>query len=167
MTRGSGWLGALGVAVLTLSGCHTYTPVSTPAPGSTVRVRIPVISAAADPNAPQQTVSVEGQVVESGDTLVLAMRNRQEYGAYREIVQFDTVRLGPDQRQSVELSEFSAQKSIALGVVITGGVTLLAATAFGFGGGGDEPIDPGDPPPQSIVISNKLIAGILGLLGGG
>lgn len=161
------WIGAALVAAVGMSGCHTYTPVSTPTPGSTVRVQIPVISAAADPNAPQQTVSVEGQVVESGDTLVLAMRNRQEYGAYREIVQYDTVRLGPDQRESVELSEFSAQRSIGLGVIIAGGAALLATTAFGLAGGGDGPIDGGEPPPQSIIISSGLISRILGLVGGG
>ncbi|MEM7415452.1 MAG: hypothetical protein AAF389_08145 [Gemmatimonadota bacterium] len=152
--------------VLGTAGCHSYTPVSTPMPGSTVRVRVPVASALADPNAPPQTASIEGQVVESGDTLVLATRNRQEYGAFREIVQYDTVRLGPDQRYSVELSEFSTGKSVALGLAITGGAALLAATAFGGGGGDDSPIPGGPPPPQPIVISNGLISSILGLLGG-
>lgn len=153
-------------AVVGTAGCHTYTPVSTPMPGSTVRVRVPVASALADPNAPPQTAAIEGEVVASGDTLVLATTNRQEYGAFREIVQHDTVRLGPDQRYSVELSEFSTGKSVALGLAIAGGAAILATTAFGGGGGGDTPIGTGPPPPQPIVISNGLISSILGLLGG-
>jgi len=89
-----------------MTACHSYTPVTTPPPGSTVRVRIPVRSALDDPNAPPQTRAVEGQVLETGDTIVLATRSRREYGAYREIVQYDTLRLGPDQRYSVEVQDW-------------------------------------------------------------
>jgi hypothetical protein len=152
---------------LFLGACQTYTPTTNPVPGSTVRVRVPVTSAVADPNAAPQTIAVEGTVVESGDTLVLATTTRHEYGAYREIVQFDTVRLGPDQRFSMDVVEFSSGKSIALGLVLAGGAALAASAAFGVGGGDDQP-DPGTPPPPqgALVISSSLIAGILGLLGG-
>lgn len=160
----------LGVAVLAvlMAACHTYTPVETPMPGTTVRVRIPVINAAANRNAAPQTVSVEGVVVETGDTLVLSTTNRQEYGAFREIVRADTVRLAADQVFSVERSDFSSKKSVVLGVVLTGGAALLAAAAFGGLAGDDKPINPGEPPPMgTIIVSNSMIAGILGLLGGG
>jgi predicted component of type VI protein secretion system len=151
-----------------LGACQTYTPVTNPVPGSTVRVRVPVTSAVANPNAAPQTLAVEGTVVESGDTLVLATTNRQEYGAYREIVQFDTVRLAPDQQYSVEVVEFSVRKSIVLGLVLTGAAALAASAAFGVGGADDAPIPGNPPPPQgALVISSSLIAGIIGLLGGG
>ena len=163
---------ARGLALITAvgaAGCHTYVPVQTPVPGSTVRVQIPVVSAAADPNAPPQTVSLEGLVVESGDTLVLATTRRQEYGAFREVVQYDTLRLAEDQRYGVEAVEFSAGKSVMLGVGLAAGVGLIAIAAFnGGGGGGDTPIDGGPPPPQgAVVVSSSWVAGLLGLLGGG
>lgn len=167
MTRIQTRMAFLTVLLLGAAACHSYTPVTTPIPGSTVRVQVPVVSALADPNAPPQTVPVEGLVVQAGDTLVLATTNRREYGAYREIVQHDTIRLGPDQRASMELSEFSTGKSVALGLVIAGGATVLALTAFGFGGGSTTPIDGGPAPPQSIVISNGMIAGLIGFLSGG
>ena len=169
--RRAGFVGVF-VALLAAAGCHSYTPVSTPAPGTTVRVHIPVVSALQDPNAPPQTETIEGQVVEAGDTLVLALRTRQEYGAFREIIQYDTVRLGPDQRSGVELSEFSTGRSVALGLAIAGGATVLAVTAFGLSGEGGGPIDGGPPPPPSftgpsVTVSNGLISGIMRLLGGG
>jgi len=162
-------LGLAAVFVVALLGaCQTYTPVTNPTPGSTVRVRVPVTSAVANRNAAPETIAIEGDVVEAGDTLVLATTRRHEYGAYREIVQFDTVRLGPDQQYSVEVVEFSARKSIILGLVITAGAALAAAKAFGVGGADDKPL-PGEPPPPqgALVISSSLVAGILGFLGGG
>jgi hypothetical protein len=147
-----------------LAGCFSYLPVETAPPGATVRVRIPVTSAVADPNAPPRTVSVEGTVLESGDTLVLATETRREYGAFREIVQFDTVRLAPDQRSSVELQGFSKGKSIALGVGIAAGVTGLALVAFGGVFGGDPP-GPPDGPTPAVVVSRSLLSALLGVIG--
>lgn len=168
MTRAELRCGGLVALAIIIAGCHTYTPVTTPVPGTTVRVRLPITNAAANRNAAPQTVSVEGIVVEAGDTLVLATTNRQEYGAFREIIQFDTIRLGPDQVYSVERSDFSTKKSIGLGLVLTGGAALLAAAAFGGLGGDDAPIPGGPPPPMpTVVVSNSFIAGILGLFGGG
>lgn len=168
MNRSTARLGGVLVAAILAAGCHTYTPVASPVPGTTVRVRIPVINAAANPNAAPQTVSVEGVVVEAGDTLLLATTNRQEYGAFREIIQFDTLRLSAEQIHSVEQSEFSTQKSIGLGVLLTGGAALLATAAFGGLGGDDSPIPGGPPPPApTIIVNRSIVAGILGLLGGG
>lgn len=167
MTRGAFRFGLVLAAAGLLVACHTYTPVTTPAPGTTVRVRIPVTNAAANRNAAPQTVSVEGLVVATGDTLLLATTNRQEYGAFREIIQFDTLRLGADQIHSIERSDFSTKKSIGLGVVLTGGAALLAAAAFGGLGGDDSPIPGGPPPPApTIIVNRSIVAGILGLLGG-
>ena len=163
--RGPG--GAFVVVVLagSLAGCHTYTPVSAPSPGSTVRVHIPVQSVRANPNAPQRTETVQGQVVAAGDTLVLATRSRVEYGAYREIVQYDTLRLGPEQRTSVEVQEFSRGRSVALGVGLTVIVAGAAFLAFGgtFGSGGE---GLPDDSPNPAVVSFPLGSILLGWLPG-
>lgn len=148
--------GRLGAGLVLLSAtlmtaCHTYTPVSAPAPGSTVRVQIPVRSAVDDPNAPIPTRAIEGRVVSAGDTLVLATQNRYEYGAYREIVQYDTLRLGPEQRASVQVREFSRRRSVVLGVALTGIVVGAAILALGntFGSEGDGL--PDDTPNSSVI----------------
>lgn len=150
------------VAAAVMTGCHTYTPVTTPAPGTTVRVQIPVRSAMDDPNAPTPTRSVEGLVVEGGDTLVLATESRIEYGAYREITQYDTLRIGPDQRSSVEVREFSKGKSVVLGVAVTGIVVGAALLALGgtFGSGGEGPSD-GTPNPAIVGIPVSALLGWL------
>lgn len=161
--------GPIGTLVVLLSAtlmtaCHTYTPVSAPAPGSTVRVQIPVRSAVDDPNAPTPTRAVEGQVVAAGDTLVLATRDRFEYGAYREIVQYDTLRLGPEQRSTVEVREFSNRKSVVLGLAVTGIVVGAAILALGntFGSEGE---GLPDETPNSSVIGIPL-GSLLGWLPG-
>lgn len=147
-----------------MTACHTYTPVSAPAPGSTVRVHIPVRSAVDDPNAPTPTRAVEGQVVSAGDTLVLATRDRFEYGAYREIVQYDTLRLGPEQHSTVEVREFSNRKSVVLGLAVTGIVVGAAILALGntFGSEGE---GLPDETPNSSVIGIPL-GSLLGWLPG-
>jgi hypothetical protein len=153
-------------ASLAAAGCHTYVPVTSAEPGSTVRVRVPVTSALDNGNAAPQTAAIEGAVIEFADTLVLAVTNRQEYGAYREVVLYDTLRLAPDQRLSVEQAEFSTGRTVLLSAAIAVGAGALALAAFNSGGGDDTPIDGGGPPPQGgIVISNSLVSGLLGALG--
>lgn len=154
----------LALALLLGAGaCHTYLPVTNPAPGTNVRVRVPVTSALDNGNAAPGTASIEGVVVESGDTLVLATSLRQEYGAYREVTMVDTLRLRPEQLLSVEQPQFSMGRTVLLTAVIVGAAVGTAIASFG--GGGDE-IDGGEPPPQgAIVISNSFVSGVLGLLG--
>ncbi len=153
-------------AALVVSACHTYRPVENPSPGATVRVTVPVVSAIADPNAPPQSVAIEGEVLDGRDTLVLAMTTRREFGAFRELTQTDTVRLAADQRLGVELREFSPRRSVVLGAVIAAGVTGLAAAAFGLGGGGDTD-GPGDSGPNpAIVVSASVLSAIWSSLGG-
>lgn len=146
-----------------LAGCHSYRAVETPALGSTVRVHIPVPSALADPNAPPASISIQGQVLSSGDTLVLATTTRREYGAFREITQFDTIRLAPDQRVSVELEEFSKGKSIALGAVLFVGAAGLGIAAFG-GGGSSPPDGPPGGGPVSAVVSSSVLSMLWGII---
>jgi hypothetical protein len=148
-----------------VAGCHTYTPVQTPVVGSTVRVHVPVQSAVADRNAAPRTETIEGVVVGAGDTLALATRTRRELGAYRELVQFDTLRLGMDQTSFVEVQEFSATRSILLGAVIAVGAGVAAVLAFNSSQNGGEVPDPGPgEPAPAVVFSGSLLGSLWGLV---
>ena len=150
-------------AVLLLSGCYTYQVVDTPPLGSTVRVRVPVTSALDDRNTAPPSVAVEGAVLQVGDTLVLARRTRREFGAFREVILFDTLRLVPAQTSSIELKEFSSGKSVMLGIVIAAGVTGLALAGF-KGGGGDGETPGVDPPNPSIVVNGSVLSAVWGFI---
>lgn len=150
-------------AVLLLSGCYTYQVVDTPPLGSTVRVRVPVTSALDDRNTAPPSVAVEGAVLQVGDTLVLARRTRREFGAFREVILFDTLRLVRAQTSSIELKEFSSGKSVMLGIVIAAGVTGLALAGF-RGGGGDGETPGVDPPNPSIVVNGSVLSAVWGFI---
>ncbi len=126
---------------LLLSGCHTYLPVESPAPGSVARVHVPLQSAVSTPNVPPPTVSVEGTVLSAGDTIVLEVRTRQHFGALQELVQENVYRVPRDEVVAIEIREFSRGRSALLGVGILGGIGFLALAAFGgeFGEGGERP----------------------------
>ena len=157
---------ALVAGAFLLSGCHTYLPIDAPRPGSVARVRVPIESAVADPNAPPETVAVEGLVLASGDTIVLAASTRRELGAFREIIQYDTFRVARDGLVSIEAREFSKGRSLALGVIIAGGATGLALVALGFGGGegGENPGDDGTQQGFTLQLS-ATVGAILGVFG--
>ena len=160
------WVLVLMLAGTVLSGCHNYRVVETPSIGSIVRVRVPVTSALDRPNAASQTASLEGQVVSVGETLLLATQSSRTYGAYREVVQFDTISLSADQVSVIEVREFSSTKSVLLGVVITAGALAAGISAFNSTKNGGDLVTPGLPQPQSaIVVSNSLISMIWGLIG--
>lgn len=165
---GRGWPAALAMVavVTTTTACHTYTPVTTPPPpGSIVRVQVPVRSALDNPNAPTQSTSIEGRVVDNGDTLRLATTSRMAYGAYREITQYDTLSLAPDQALSVEVREFSRKRSIILGVVLTAAIGTAAIKAFNTGGG-SSPGPPDPPPPPPAIVSVPVVSSIISLFFG-
>ena len=126
---------------LLLSGCHTYLPVESPAPGSVARVHVPLQSAVSTPNVPPPTVSVEGTVLSAGDTIVLQVRTRQHFGALQELVRENIYRVPRDEVVAIELREFSRRRSTVLGAVLVAGVATLALLAFGgkFGEGGEVP----------------------------
>ncbi|MDE2761254.1 MAG: hypothetical protein OXQ94_03765 [Gemmatimonadota bacterium] len=132
---------AAAAGVFALSGCHTYLPVETPALGSVARVHVPVRSALADPGLPPETASVEGVVLEAGDTLVLEVRTRRVIGAFNEFVQENTYRVPRHDLVAVEVREFSPGRSAVLGSAIVGGAVFLAIAAFrgetGSGGSGN------------------------------
>ena len=158
-------LAAVVAASAVLAGCHTYAPVQTPVVGSTVRVHVPVQSAVADRNAAPRTETVEGVVVTSGDTLALATQTRREIGAYRELTQYDTLRLGMDQMSFVEVREFSATRSIVLGAAITAVAAIAAVVAFNSSENGGEVPDPGPgEPAPAVVVSSSLLGALWGLV---
>lgn len=166
MKTGTGWrrIVLLSVGVVWLAGCHTYMTVDEPTPGTTVRVSVPVSSALNARNSSPQTAAVEGRLVSAGDTLVLAVENRQSYGAYREVVLFDTLRLASTQASAVEVREFSTGRTIVLGTAIAAVATGAAAMAFGWGGSSEENPPEGGGPVTSIVVSPSLISSLWGLL---
>lgn len=151
------------VGAMAISGCYSYHPVTSAPVGSMVRVRVPVQSALNNPNRAPQSASIEGLVIQGGDTLALATETRREFGAYRELVQYDTIRLAPSQTSSIEVREFSSGRSVILGLAIAGGAGSLAAVAFGLGGGG-EGSSPGGEGPETAIVSLSMVSALWGLI---
>jgi hypothetical protein len=127
-------------------------------------VVIPLTSALDDPNAAERTVSIEGFVIEVGDTLVLATETRNQLNQFREIVRFDTLKLAADAYRGVELKKFSRGRSIALGAVIFAGAALATTYVFNGGSDNDIPGPPGPGPTPAIVVNVSLLSSIWGLL---
>lgn len=146
------------------TGCYTYRLVDSPPIGSIVRVRVPVTSALNSRNSAPETASIEGHLIDVGDTIAVATETRRELGAYREIVQFDTLRLAMSQTSSLEVREFSRSRSILLGTSIAAIAGTAAAVAFGLGGGGDPPDSGGGGPVTSIVVSPSIVSVLWGLI---
>lgn len=150
------------------AGCYTYTPVQQPAPGQIVRLHVPITSAIANPNAPPQTVAIEGQVLSASDTIEIATRTRREFGAFRELIEYDTFRVDVEQLAGMELREFSTTKSVVLTGLIVGGATGLALAALSIesGRGGND--DNGGGPVTTVVLGiGKLVGAVARLMGGG
>lgn len=149
-----------------MSGCYTYVPVEQPAPGSTVRIQVPVRSAISRPNQAPESISMEGLVLSAADSVVLEVSSRREIGAFREILRVDTLRVARADLSAVHSRVFSRGKSIGLGVAIVSGTAALAALAFGLRGGssGDDGDGNGNPTTSSIRI-NPILSAVLGALG--
>ena len=159
---------ALAAGLLTMVGCHSYTSVESPAPGTIARVTIPIRAAINVPNARAGTASVEGVVLSAGDTIVLAMRGRGEWGESQETTRIDTVRIARDQRSAIDLKEFSMGRSVLLSAAIAGAVTVIALTVNAVSNqDGDAPIEDDLFPPGGTVISIPVASIIAKLFGGG
>lgn len=154
---------ALGVAFL--SGCYSYVPVERPAPGTTVRVHVPVRSAVQASNAPAETIDVEGVVVSDGDSLVIATKNRREFGAFREVIEVDTLRVARSGISLLEQQVFSKSKTYGMTALVTVGtagvVWALVQAAGGRGGEGA----PGNGGTGAQIRVKPIFQGIFGLLG--
>jgi hypothetical protein len=155
--------GMLVASTLLLMGCHTYVPVQQPVPGTSVRVRVPLTSAAQRPNQAPETVSIEGTLIEFGDTVEVEVTSRQEYGAFREVMRLDTLRIAAIGITGLDERTFSRGRSVVLGLVIGGAAAAFAWTALGFEGGGSNP-EPGPDGPQPSFLLSPIVRTIWGLI---
>lgn len=153
------------VGVAFLSGCYSYFPVETPAPGTTVRIRVPVSSAVQAPNAPVETIDLTGVVLTGGDSLIMETKNRREFGAFREVMEVDTLRVARSALSSVEQQVFSKPKTVGLTVLVAAGAAGIVAALVKAAGGqdGEPPPDGGGPPAQIRV--KPVLMGLWGLIG--
>lgn len=156
--------GLLGAAFM--SGCYAYIPVDEPAPGSIVRIQVPVRSAISRPNQAPESISMEGLVLSATDSVVLEVASRRELGAFREIRRVDTLRVARADLSAVHSRVFSRGRSVGLGVAIVSATATLAAVAFGLRGGssGDDGDGNGNPTASSIRI-NPIFSAVLQALG--
>lgn len=148
-----------------VSGCYTYRLVEEAPVGSVARLRVPIQSAIVDPNSPPETVAIEGLIIAFGDTISFEASSRQVTGAFREVVQYDTLRVARDGLASIEVREFSRTRSVVLGVAVAAGTTGLALAALGAEGGqaGDRP---GEGGAESFTAGISVGVGALGRLFG-
>ena len=137
--------------LLMASGCYSYRFVEEPPVGAEARLRVPIQSAIADPNAPSETVAVEGRILSAGDTIAFEASTRHTIGMFRDMVQYDTLRVARDGLASIEVREFSTTKSVLLGVGLAAGTVALALAAFGVEGG-EAGAAPGTEPPQTSTV---------------
>lgn len=117
------------------SGCYAYTLVEHAPVGSLARVRVPIQPAVIAPGRPPETVAIEGLILSSGDTLSLETSTRRFIGAFRELMGRDTLRVARGAVASIEVREFSAVRSVALGAAVAAGTAALALAVQGTEGG--------------------------------
>lgn len=155
---------AVVIGAAAMSGCYTYVPVQHPAPGSTVRIEVPVRSSVAG-RTTEESAAMEGIVLSAGDTLVMEMSTRRELGAYRELTAIDTIRLATADLNGMATRNFSKPKTLGLTAVIAGGVTVLAVAALGLGGGSGGGSGPGGGTTTGSVRVIPIFSSLLHALG--
>lgn len=158
-------LAALSAALL--SGCYSYVPVARPSPGTTVRVHVPVTSAAVGNRSRQpETVSFEGLVLSSADSLILETKSRRDVGAFRELLELDTLRVATSGLVGVEERRFSKPKTYAFTALVTAGAAGLVVAALNAAGviGDDGPPGNGSV-VQSAVPMGPVISSLFRLFG--
>lgn len=156
------------LGVFFLTGCHTYVPVETASPGTTVRARLPIQRAVEGTRtvAPE-VVDVEGEVVSFGDTLVLATQTTQMVGNFREVRMADTLRVSLDRVAVVEERVFSTSRTVGLTAVVLAAAAGIVLAVAGIGGGGDNPGNGNGGGGTGASISASDLGGILSKLFGG
>jgi hypothetical protein len=167
MPRAS-WLerGLAVVGAFMMSGCFTYVPVEAPAPGTTVRARLPVESPVQGGRSAPDVVDVEGDVVSFGDTLVLATESTQMVGNFQEFRTVDTLRVSTNRLASLDERVFSRGRTVGFTALVVAGVVGIALAVSSAAGGGDDGGNNGGGNPAAIVVGD--LGGILArILGGG
>lgn len=144
-------------------GCYSYIPVERPAPGSVVRIQVPVRQTVIRSNQRPDVMSLEGTLLSGAassgaDSLALEVSSTGQVGPFRELTQVDTVRLASDDVAAMDLRVFSKPKTLGLTAVILGGTVALALAALNQeeGSGGNEP--GGNGTTSSIVFTPMLKA---------
>jgi hypothetical protein len=153
------------VGAAVLSGCYSYVPVERPAPGSVVRVKLPVRTIIARPSEAPETESLEGTVLSAADSVVLEVESRREIQRFQELTRVDTVRLARADLAALDLRTFSKPKTLGLTAFVVGATVALALVALGLGGDeqGRGPPDGGGT--TGSVVVNPIVSGVLRALG--
>ena len=153
------------VSVLVLSGCYSYVPIQTATPGTSVRVHVPVTSAVDDRSRAPETVSLEGEVISAGDTLVLVSERKRELSTGRVLSSVDTVRVARGGLAGLDQRVYSKAKTYGLTALIVAGAAGLTAAAISAAGGQGGDDGPGVPPPVGGIRLGPLVfKQILGVL---
>jgi len=158
---------SLAAALLFGSACYSYHPVENPAPGTLVRIQVPVSSPVVRPNQAPETMFFEGTLVSRGDTVLLETKNRREAGAFREILEVDTLRVAGTSISLLEEKLLSKSRTYVFTAAVTIGAAWLGIAAMntltGEQGDSDRPGDGGNPQGQFSL--NPIFSGLLRLIG--
>lgn len=160
-------LSGLAAVLLLASACYTYRPVEHPAPGTPVRVGVPLASPLTRPNQAPETVTFEGRLLSLADTVMVETRSRREMGAFREIFELDTLRVATSNITLMEERLLSKPRTYAFTAVVTAGAALLGIAAMNtLTGESGDPNPPGDGGnPQGQFSLNPIVSGLLKLVG--
>lgn len=164
---------ALVLLLIALTGCYSYQPTEAPAPGTTVRVKVPIRSNVVRSGGEPQTAAFEGTLLALGDTVLLETKARREYGAFREVLLFDTLRVARADVTALEERLLSKPRTYAFTAALTLTATVLGIAAINAATGSEGGGKPGgtDPTTAGALILSPVLrpvfSGLLGLLGGG
>lgn len=154
----------LAAALLLGSACYAYHPVDAPAPGTVVRVGVPVASPISRPNQAPETVRFEGRLLSLDDTIAVETRSRREMGAFREIFELDTLRVARGNITLMEERLLSKSRTYAFTAVVTAGAALLGIAAMNTLTGQEGGQGNGDDPGAQLSL-NPIVSGLLKLVG--
>ncbi|MDH5759943.1 MAG: hypothetical protein OEZ65_10170 [Gemmatimonadota bacterium] len=153
-----------GLTAVVASGCYRYVPVDHPAPGTPVRIHVPVVTGVSGTNRLPESTAFDGVVVDFSDSLRLETKATRDYGAYRQITLLDTLVANPADLLAIEEKVLDRRKSTFMGVAVAGGVVGLFTIFTDITGGSTPPGGGGGGPGAAIVLST-VPSTILRILG--
>ena len=160
--------GSLAAVLVLGSACYSYRPIENPAPGTEIRIQVPASSPVIRPNQAPPLVPFEGRLVSLSDTMLLEVKTRREMGAFREILELDTLRVARSRITLLEERLFSKPKTYAFTAALTTGAVMLGIAAMntltGQAGDPDGPSDGTNPEGQQFIL-NPIFSGLLKLIG--
>ena len=156
----------LAAAALLGSACYTYQPADAPSPGTVVRVGVPVASPINRPNQAPETVRFEGRLLALDDTVLVETKSRRDMGAFREILELDTLRVATSNISLLEERFLSKPRTYAFTAVVTAGAALLGIAAMNtLTGEEGDPDKNGGGDPQGQLNLVPVLSGLLKLVG--